>query len=444
MSQRARLLAAMTYVAARHGYARASVARVIERAGVSRATFYEHFGSREDCFVAAYRTIAGRVRSRLGRAAAAVPAGDRRRAVLAALLADAAANPDAAKLALIEALGGPERVRVEHERFVRESERWVERRLQLDAGPVLQIPTTALLGAIVGVVSTRLLNGEAESLPRMLDPMLGWVARYELGAGGRRWPQDAWRELGYPFATDPPSDEVAGQPLLPRGPSALADASAAATRRDRIVAAIARLAVAKGYRSLTVDDVVAAARVSRRAFYACFGGKEDAFLAAQAAALQGSIAAAAAEFSLAPSWPEQVWRAGAAMLSYVGAHPDLAHLGTVELYAVGEAAVRRTEDSRMAYGLFLEQGYADHGFEQGDRELCTEAISGAVFALIRRQVIDGRATEVLSVLPQAAYLILAPFLGPKGAMDFVVARALTARSAPRRAPARSPALVDRG
>jgi AcrR family transcriptional regulator len=444
MSQRARLLAAMTYVAARHGYARASVARVIERAGVSRATFYENFASREDCFVATYRAIAGRVRSRLGRAAAAVPAVDRRRAVLSTLLADAAANPDAARLALIEALGGPQSVRVEHERFVRESEHWIETRLHLAGAPVLQIPTTALLGAITGVISTRLLNGEAASLPCLLDPLLGWVGRYELGDTGRRWPLQAWEDLGRRFAPDRQAGDDSPQALLPRGPTALATASAAATRHDRIVAAIARLAALKGYSSFTVADVTAAARVSRRTFYACFRGKQDAFLAAQTVALQGSIAAAAAEFSVAPAWLEGVWRAGEAMFSYMGAHPDLTQLGTVELYAVGEAAVRRNEDSRMAYGLFLEQGYADHGFEQGDRGLCTEAIGGAVFALIRRQAIDGRAAEVLSVLPRAVYVILAPFLGPKGAMDFVVAKALAAGSAPRRVPARSPALVDRG
>jgi AcrR family transcriptional regulator len=435
MSQRARLLAAMTYVAARDGYAGASVARVIERAGVSRATFYAHFRDREDCFTAAYRAIASEVRSRLGRAAAGAPTVERRRGVLEALLADAAAYPDSARLVLIEALGGPPQVRAEHERFIRESERWIETRLRLDGPPALEIPTAALLSAVTGVISSRLLSGDAASLPCLLERLLAWVDCYALPDTLRRQPGERWEDLGRCFAPHAPT----GKPpsLLPRGPSALPPAPAAAARRERLIAAIARLTASKGYASLTVEDIVATARVPRRAFYSCFRNKEDAVLAAQTVALQRSIGAAAAEFSLAPSWPEQVWRAGAAMLSYIAAHPDLAHLGIIEVYAVGEAAVRRTEDSRMAYGLFLEQGYAEWPAAAELRDICTEAIAAAIYGLLRRQAISGRVTEMLSILPQAVYVILAPFIGPEAALDFVAARARAAHSEPRTAPARS-------
>ncbi len=52
--QRARLLVAMTEVVCERGAAHATVAHVVERAGVSRRTFYELFGDREDCFLAAF------------------------------------------------------------------------------------------------------------------------------------------------------------------------------------------------------------------------------------------------------------------------------------------------------------------------------------------------------------------------------------------------------
>src|ERR1700733_14909378 len=53
-AQRARMLAAMVQAVADKGYARVAVADVIERAGVSRKTFYEQFANKEDCFLAAY------------------------------------------------------------------------------------------------------------------------------------------------------------------------------------------------------------------------------------------------------------------------------------------------------------------------------------------------------------------------------------------------------
>jgi AcrR family transcriptional regulator/DNA-binding MarR family transcriptional regulator len=50
---RDRLMEAMVWVSATHGYAAASVERVSVRAGKSRRTFYEHFDNREACFIAA-------------------------------------------------------------------------------------------------------------------------------------------------------------------------------------------------------------------------------------------------------------------------------------------------------------------------------------------------------------------------------------------------------
>ncbi|MBJ7348005.1 MAG: TetR/AcrR family transcriptional regulator [Thermoleophilaceae bacterium] len=53
-SQRLRLIEAITEVCAEKGYAAATVADVIERSGISRKTFYEHFANKEECFVQAY------------------------------------------------------------------------------------------------------------------------------------------------------------------------------------------------------------------------------------------------------------------------------------------------------------------------------------------------------------------------------------------------------
>src|SRR6516164_1797887 len=52
--QRVRMLAAMVQAVAEKGYARVAVTDVVERAGVSRKTFYEQFANKDDCFLAAY------------------------------------------------------------------------------------------------------------------------------------------------------------------------------------------------------------------------------------------------------------------------------------------------------------------------------------------------------------------------------------------------------
>lgn len=103
--QRERLLIAMLNAAAELGYLGTNVQDVIDRAGVSRPTFYEHFSNKEDCFLAAFDTSAERLRKKVH---AAVRKGgavwrDRIRYALEALLRFAAREPDTARMMVVEA-----------------------------------------------------------------------------------------------------------------------------------------------------------------------------------------------------------------------------------------------------------------------------------------------------------------------------------------------------
>src|SRR4029453_16313311 len=60
-SQRHRLMLAMTNEVAERGYVATSVARVTTRAGVSRESFYQQFGSKLDCFLACFDAAADRL-----------------------------------------------------------------------------------------------------------------------------------------------------------------------------------------------------------------------------------------------------------------------------------------------------------------------------------------------------------------------------------------------
>src|SRR4051812_2544961 len=102
--QRERLLAAMLRATAELGYREVSVQDVLERAGVSRPTFYEHFENKEACFLAAFDNAAARLRKRL-EAAAAEGEGWRQslRLGLEELLRFVAEDPDAAMSLIVDA-----------------------------------------------------------------------------------------------------------------------------------------------------------------------------------------------------------------------------------------------------------------------------------------------------------------------------------------------------
>lgn len=102
--QRERLIVAMLRAASELGYRQTNVQDVIDRAGVSRPTFYEHFSNKEDCFLAAFDTSARRLRDKVD---VASRDGDtwreRLRLGMEAILAFAVAEPDTARTVVVEA-----------------------------------------------------------------------------------------------------------------------------------------------------------------------------------------------------------------------------------------------------------------------------------------------------------------------------------------------------
>jgi AcrR family transcriptional regulator len=109
--QRQRLLRAAAGEFAEHGYAGASSESISRRAGMSKATFYEHFTNKEDCILALFdratEVVAGSMASAI-RAADGADAVGRLQAGLRAFLATIAEYPEFAQTLLVEIIGaGP-------------------------------------------------------------------------------------------------------------------------------------------------------------------------------------------------------------------------------------------------------------------------------------------------------------------------------------------------
>ncbi len=98
-NQRERLIAGLAEAVAEHGYGGTTIAHITRHAAVSRRTFYEHFASKDECFVAAYEIVMERLREQVE--AGFEQSEDWPHAVksgLAAMLAFLAAEPNLARL----------------------------------------------------------------------------------------------------------------------------------------------------------------------------------------------------------------------------------------------------------------------------------------------------------------------------------------------------------
>ncbi|MFI6498009.1 TetR/AcrR family transcriptional regulator [Nonomuraea typhae] len=145
-------------------------------------------------------------------------------------------------------------------------------------------------------------------------------------------------------------DEQA-QPL-PRGRHGLSPDAVRNSQRDRLVEAMLRLVARRGYAATNVPDVIAAARVSRNAFYAQFADKEACFLAGCERDLPemiGSIHTAASEAG--DRWSEALRLGLDAYLRWWQERPEYAQAYFVELPRAGQRAAEQRE---AAYRPFLD------------------------------------------------------------------------------------------
>jgi AcrR family transcriptional regulator len=104
-AHRERLLRAITAAVAELGYANVRIADVVERARVSRQTFYAQFADKGECFLAAHAEGMQLILAQLGHAvagAAGLDPVDQLRAALRAYLSLASEEPEFAHCMLIE------------------------------------------------------------------------------------------------------------------------------------------------------------------------------------------------------------------------------------------------------------------------------------------------------------------------------------------------------
>jgi AcrR family transcriptional regulator/DNA-binding MarR family transcriptional regulator len=173
--QRARMLVALVEVSAERGAANVAVAHVVQRAGVSRRTFYELFIDREDCFLAALDDVIVRSsRYVLGEYDPEARWVERVRSALIALLEFLEVEHCAGQLLIVGSLGAGHRAIERRQRCIAQMISLVdEGRNESKAGADLP-PLTAegVVGGVLSVLHSRLLTSppSAKEDPGRGDP----------------------------------------------------------------------------------------------------------------------------------------------------------------------------------------------------------------------------------------------------------------------------------
>jgi AcrR family transcriptional regulator len=182
-NQRRRIFDGLAAALVYHGYEDTKITDIVELAGLSRATSYEHFQGKEPCFAAAYEDGVERLIVAIGTAAQGGSEwADQVSVGLKAGLEFLAGSPPLAHLLLVESLAAARPARLEHERsLVRLGEA-----LRPPGGSASAETSRLLAGGLVSHLSRRVLTDETEHLVQDYDLLLQYLLAATTGSAERQ------------------------------------------------------------------------------------------------------------------------------------------------------------------------------------------------------------------------------------------------------------------
>jgi AcrR family transcriptional regulator len=403
--QRARLEGAMVEAVARHGYAGTTLRELVALAGVSRSTFYAHFESKRECFLATFDEIVELASDRVGRAfRSSDDLQEQLRAGLTVLMDLVAEEPDAATLVAVESLTLGTAGVAHRERGAEAFELMIRQSFDRSRSPrrVPDETIRAIVAGINGVTYRRLRNGERELLPGHVDELVAWA-------------------IGYQRPESPPvrrAVKAAGKPVPDAGNTIAAswreppdspNSRATLTQRERILRAVARVVVAKGYEALSIPAISGAAGVSNQTFYENFSSKREAFLASFEIIARGSLKTAGEAFADAGGGAEAVGVGIRAMLEHISRNELFSRLAFFELPSAGPEALDRADAMMVNYTTFLGPEVAPRELGGPLPPVILEAIGSGIWSLIQYEIAHDRVDSLPDFAPALTRIALAPF-----------------------------------
>jgi AcrR family transcriptional regulator len=201
---------------------------------------------------------------------------------------------------------------------------------------------------------------------------------------------------------------------LPRGRHGLPRELVERSQRERLLAAVVKVTVAKGYESTTVGDILGEAGVGRESFYELFDDKLACMLAAHKILVDELEQRVLEAYRDGGPWAQRMRRGLAATLDWFAADPDAARFTLVELSTVGPA-FRPTFHAEFARAVAVLEEADGEDAPEPELAQAYSLAAGTILARIYEEILLGRAAELPRLLPDLTYELLVPFVGEERA-----------------------------
>jgi AcrR family transcriptional regulator len=215
-----------------------------------------------------------------------------------------------------------------------------------------------------------------------------------------------------------PSNPEPGSPL-PRGRHDLTPEVVERHQCDRIVAAVAQVMAEHGYGGLTVERIIALARVSRTTFYLYFPDKREAVIAAHEQIFERFLALVEEACRAQGEWTEKVRAAIGASLEFAAAEPAPAQLLVAGFLAADLTLARRVRVSYDQLAALLGEGRQIYPRAAALPAMTEQALVGAIATTLARALTSAEPEPFAGLHSQLTELTLIPYLGTEEAAKAV-------------------------
>lgn len=427
--QRERLFEAMIQTVDERGFVASTISDLVERAGVSRRTFYEHFENKDECLLATYDMLVARILSDVAKVDDGLTGLDRLQAVIEALFEATIRRPAAARLVCIElaAAGAPG-----IERWAKGSTMLTRYIGQLFAdtpgtGPIPEPVARAIVGAIRNILYSRVRRKRSSralrsELSKIVPDLMAWIAGYVPTPEGVPDKPRPYRPRPMRGGRAPGTLSLApswSQRQLPPGEHNLPRGFISHNQRERIFDAIARRTATHGYPALGLEDIVSEAAVSLQTFYQHFENKEEAFLATYEVGHAKGMTAVNRSLDLRLDWTENVKLGVAALLEYLTSEPAFAHIACVDVLIAYPHVAARVDEANYSLAELLDLRFDNSTPSRVPSAVVGEAIVGGVFEMLHEYILNDRTGRLPELADHIAYIVLTPLIGAKEAWEVV-------------------------
>lgn len=129
---------------------------------------------------------------------------------------------------------------------------------------------------------------------------------------------------------------------------------------------------------------------------------------------QELMAVVAGAASAGADWEERARFALSALLRFLANHPDVAHMGVIEVMAAGPRALAERDQAISALASLIGEEALDAVPNPAPR-LYLRAVAGAILQLVYAWVLAGRTAQLEQLLPTCMYMPLVALYGAHGA-----------------------------